>query len=57
MSLNLFSLGERCHRMTNIKGEKFLLTLPNVYVFYVRGRVRVRKGGGVALGCPSLRFG
>ena len=42
--------------MTSIKGEKFLLTLPNVYAFYVRGRVRVRKGGGVALGCLSLRF-
>ena len=43
--------------MTSIKGEKFLLTLPNVYAFYVRGTVRVRKGGGVALGCLSLRFG
>ena len=43
--------------MISITGEQFLLTLPDVYVFYVRGRVRVRKGGGVVLGCSSLRFG
>ena len=54
MSLNSFSLGERCHRMTNIKGEKFLLTLSNVYVFYVRGRVRVRKEEGLLW--DALRF-
>ena len=57
MSLNLFSLGEKCHRITSIKGEKFLSTLPNVYVFYVRGTVRVKREEGLLWAARRFALG